>query len=189
MFVPVSFMETAMEMPRSRSLLDRMRGAAFLDVATYEDVEHDQQATGQAAVVVGIAAVASAIGTIRYGLGPSIGGIIGAFISWLIWAGVTWFIGTRLFKATATWGELLRTLGFAQAPGVLLILGIIPILGGLIRLVVAIWILIAGVIAIRSALDVDTGKAIITAVLAWLAILVVFAILASLGLGMGMGMS
>ncbi len=39
-----------------RSIVDRMRGAALLDVATYEEVEHDNEATGQAAVVVVIVA-------------------------------------------------------------------------------------------------------------------------------------
>ena len=71
---------------------------------------------------------------------------------------------------TATWGELLRTIGFAQTPGVLQVLGIIPVLGGLIRFAVAIWVLIAGIIAIRQALDVGTGKAILTAALGWLVI-------------------
>ena len=35
-----------------RSIVDRMKGAAMLDIATYEEVEHDTEATGQAAVVV-----------------------------------------------------------------------------------------------------------------------------------------
>jgi hypothetical protein len=50
--------------PGSSSIVDRMRGAAMLDVATYEAVEHDTNATGQAAVVVALAAVASAIGNL-----------------------------------------------------------------------------------------------------------------------------
>ena len=54
-----------------RSIVDRMRGAALLDVATYEEVEHDNEATGQAAVVVIIVAVCSAIGAVWRG-GPSI---------------------------------------------------------------------------------------------------------------------
>jgi hypothetical protein len=70
---------------------------------------------------------------------------------------------------TATWGELLRTIGFAQSPGVLMIFGIIPILGGLVRVVVAVWLLIAGIIAIRQALDCSTGKAVVTALLGWIA--------------------
>ena len=178
-----------MEMPKSRSLVDRMRGAALLDAATYDEVEHDQNATGQAAVVVGIVALASAIGAYRYGGRGILGSIIAAFLGWLIWSGITYLIGTRVFKGTATWGEMLRTLGFAQSPGVLLILAIIPFLGVLISFVVGIWTLICGVIAIRQALDLDTGKAIITAILAWLTILLITFVLSAVGLGVpGMGM-
>jgi hypothetical protein len=72
---------------------------------------------------------------------------------------------------------LLRTIGFAQTLGVLHVLGIIPVLGGIIRFGVAIWVLIAGILAIRQALDVGTGKAILTAVLGWLVIVLPLAIL------------
>lgn len=153
------------------SLTERMMGAARLDTAIYEEVEHDASATGQAAVVVAIVAVASAIGAIGgEGMGP-IGALIGALIGWLVWAGVTYLIGDKLLGGTASWGELLRTLGFAQSPGVLFALGIIPLLGGLVRFIVGIWILIAGIIAIRQALDFSTGKAILTVVLGWLAMM------------------
>ena len=166
-----------------RSIVDRMRGAAMLDVATYEEVENDLTATGQAGVVVAIVAVCSAIGGARGGIGGMIGGLLAAVISWLTWSGITFFVGTKLFGGTATWGELLRTLGFAQSPGVLYILGIIPLFGGMVRFVVALWILAAGIIAIRQALDVTTGKAVMTAVISWVAMIIVWSLLAMLGLG------
>jgi hypothetical protein len=152
--------------------VERAIGAARLDVATYEEVEADRSATGQAAAVVAVVAVASAIGNIGEGTTGVIGALFSAIIGWLIWSGVTYLIGTKLFGGTADWGELLRTLGFAQAPGVLYVLGIIPILGGLVKFLVAIWILVAGIIAIRQALDVDTGKAVLTAIVGWLALLI-----------------
>lgn len=95
----------------------------------------------------------------------------------MLWAGITYLIGAKLFGGTATWGELLRTIGFAQTPGVLRVLGIIPVLGGIIRFGIAMWVLIAGIIAIRQALDVSTGKAILTAVLGWLVIVLPLALL------------
>jgi hypothetical protein len=153
-----------------RSIVDRMKGAAMLDVATYEEVEHDQDATGQAAVVVVIVAICTAIGAIWRG-GPSIiAGPISAVLGWLLWAAVTYIIGDKVLGGTATWGELLRTIGFAQSPGVLMIFGIIPILGGAVRIIVAIWLLIAGIVAIRQALDFSTGKAVVTALLGWLSL-------------------
>lgn len=155
-----------------RTLTERMLGAAQLDVNTYEEVEADRTATGQAATVVAIAAVCGAIGSIGQGTGGIIGGLLTAFIGWAVWSGVTYLIGTKLFGGTADWGELLRTLGFAQAPGVLYVLGIIPILGGLVKFAVAIWILVAGIVAIRQALDIDTGKAVLTAIVGWLALII-----------------
>ena len=160
-----------------RSIIDRMRGAALLDVATYEEVEADTTATGQAAIVVAIAAVCSAIGAAGLGGPGIIGTLIGALLSWVIWAGLTYVIGDKIFGGTATWGELLRTLGFAQAPGVLLVLAAIPLLGWLVRFAVGIWMLIAGFIAIRQALDFGSGRALVTAVLGWVAMMLLSALL------------
>ena len=166
-----------------RSIFDRMKGAAMLDVPTYEEVEADTTATTQAAGVVAIVAVAAAIGGAREGSGGIIGGLISAFVGWLIAAGLTYLVGTRVFKGTATWGELLRTLGFAQAPGVLHVLGVIPLFGGLAIFAAKIWILVASIIAIRQALDFDTGKAVLTAVVSWLAAMIVMVVVfAALGI-------
>jgi hypothetical protein len=154
-------------------MVDRMKGAAMLEVGVYEEVEADTTATSQAAGVVAIVAVCSAIGSWNAGLSGMIGGLIGAFIAWLIWAGVTYLIGDKVLGGTATWGELLRTLGFAQTPGLLMVLAFIPILGALIGFVVWIWMLVAGIIAIRQALDFSTGKAVLTALLGWLAMIAI----------------
>jgi hypothetical protein len=153
-------------------LVDRMKGAALLDVATYEAVEHDESATTQAAIVVGIVAVAQTIGSIGQSGAGAFALLFTAVLGWLLWAAITYLIGDKLLGGTASWGELLRTIGFAQSPGVLYVLGIIPFLGGLVRFAVAIWVLIAGIIAIRQALDFSTGKAVLTAVLGWLALII-----------------
>jgi hypothetical protein len=160
------------------SLTERMIGAAMLSVATYEEVEADQTATSQAAIVVAIVAVAGAIGNyFRHGGRGIIGAVIAAFIGWLLWAGITYFIGTRLFGGTATMGEMLRTLGFAQSPGVIMVLAIVPILGWLAIIAVALWQLVAGIIAIRQALDFTTGKAILTALIGWVVVWIINALL------------
>lgn len=153
----------------ARSLTARMAGAARLDVETYEEVEADATATSQAAIVVGLVAVAQAIGASGEGTRGIVAMLVVAFASWVLWAGVTYGIGTVL-GGTATWGELLRTLGFAQAPGVLHVFGSVPLLGGLISGVVVLWILVAGVIAIRQALDFGTGRALLTGFVGWLAL-------------------
>jgi len=157
---------------------ERMVGAATLDVPTFEEVEHDREGTGQAAGVVALVAVAGAIGAVGHGGAGVIGELISAFIGWFIWSAVTLFIGTRVFAGTADMGEMLRTLGFAQAPGVLKILGIVPILGWLVWPVVGIWMLVCGVVAVRQALDFTTGKAIGTVLLGWLCYMVVALLIA-----------
>jgi hypothetical protein len=158
-----------MEVTQPRSLVERMIAAAKLEVELYEEVEADASATSQAAVVVSLAAIASAIGAVGGGAAAFFGGLIGALLGWLVWSGVTYLIGDKLLGGTATWGELLRTIGFAQSVGVLYVLAVIPVLGGAIRLAVMVWVLVAGIIAIRQALDFSTGKAILTAVLGWIA--------------------
>ena len=146
-------------------------------------MEADHTATGQAAGVVALVAIAQAIGGAGEGGFGIFAGVISALLGWLLWAGITYLIGAKLFGGTATWGELLRTIGFAQTPGVLYVLGLIPVLGGIIRFGVAIWVLIAGIIAIRQALDINTGKAILTAVLGWLVIILPLAIVAAVARG------
>jgi hypothetical protein len=151
-----------------RGMTDRMLGAALLHVDVYEEVEADTTATGQAAGVVAIVAICSAIGGIGGGAQAVFGGLIAALVGWLLWAGMTYMIGDKLLGGTATWGELLRTLGFAQAPGMLFLLGIIPRIGSVVIVIVAFWLLVTGVVAIRQALDFGTGRAIATALLGFI---------------------
>lgn len=153
----------------SNTFVGRMIGAAMLDVDTYEAVEHDTTLTTQAAAVVVLAAIAAGLATNE----TVIGGIVGGLVGWFIMAGLIYFIGTRLFGGTATWGELLRTLGFAASPRILIIFAAIPLLGWFVQLAVGIWSLAAAVVAIRQALDVSTGKAMLAGalgVLAWILI-------------------
>jgi hypothetical protein len=124
--------------------------------------------------------------------GSLIGGVISALIGWAVWSYVLYFVGTRFMGGTATYGELLRTLGFSEAPLVLLVLSFIPLLGGILSFVVGIWVLVSGFIAARQALDLDNTKTIITMVLGVIAVLIVIAILAAIfgtifGLGYALG--
>jgi hypothetical protein len=154
-----------MDDPERRSLWQRMRGAALLDVSVYEELEHDPSATTQAAAVVAMTAAAQAVGASGSGPGSIVGAALGALIGWLAWAGITFLIGSKLFSGTATWGELLRTLGFAQSPNVFAVLAFLPLVGWAIEAALVFWVVVAGVVAIRQALDFGTGRAILTALL------------------------
>jgi hypothetical protein len=162
--------------------------AAKLEVDLYEEVEHDLGATGQALLVVVIVAVVSGIGAALAGggaggaMGGLIFGIIRALVGWAVWSLLMYWIGTAFFRGKATYGELLRCVGFAYVPSSLSFFVFIPVLGGLLALAGAIWALIAMIIAVRQALDVSTGKAIITAIIGWVIIWVATGILAALGI-------
>jgi len=104
-------------------VIERALGAARLDAETYESVERDEAATGTALAIVVLSAIAGGIGNLRdadiLGL---IGGVIFGVIGFVLYAGVAYLIGGKLFATSetrVTLGQLLRTLGFAQAPGVL----------------------------------------------------------------------
>jgi hypothetical protein len=175
-----------MRQTTSDTLVQRMIGAAKLDPATYEDVERDVNATVSALLVVVIAAVASGLAGLgaNGGLSGLIGGILAAIVSWVVYAIVVYFIGTTILKTAetrSTVGELLRTLGFAQSPQVLLVLGVVPILGALVGLVVGIWLILTTIVAIRQALDfTSTARAVVVAIVAGLCYLIVYGLIASL---------
>ena len=169
----------------SSSIVNRMMRAARLEVPLYEEVEADLTATNQALLVVVIVAVASGIGSgIAGGSGGVVGrlifGLVTALLGWAVWSYVVYFVGTRFFHGTATYGELLRTLGFAESPSVLLIFSFIPVIGGILSLVVGIWTLVTSFIATRQALDIDNTKTFFTILIGAVALLIVFAILTAL---------
>ncbi len=122
--------------------------------------------------------------------GVAVASIVFGFIGWGVGAAVVWLVGTRLMpgkNTEADFQQVLRVVGFAQAPGLFAVLGIIPFLGWLIRFAASIWVLIALVIAVRQALDYDdTVKAVIVCVIAWVIMFVVMAMVGILGFGAAM---
>jgi hypothetical protein len=152
---------------------ERMIGAAKLDAAVYEEVEHDSGAFGQAMGVVALASIASGVGSgLRGGIPDLAGNTIVTFAGWLLWAGISYVVGMKILpkpESHTTWGELLRTTGFSASPGILRVLGVLPFVGTLIFLVTAIWMLMAFVVAIRQALDYDsTWRATAVCFVGWL---------------------
>jgi len=176
------------------NIVNRVIRAAKLDVELYEEVEADETLTAQAIAVVVITAIAGGIGAALGAIimGGGVGGFflglivtpILAVILYFIWAALTYLVGTRLFQGTADYGEMLRAIGYSYCPQVLSILSFIPCVGAIFSVVGAIWSLVAGVIAVRQALDFDTTKAVITCIIGWVVMLVINLIFgAVLGLG------
>jgi len=165
---------------------ERMIGAATLDVHTYEEVEADATATTQAMGVVVLSSLAQGIaGLTQGGSSGFVYGVIGALIGWFIWAFLVYIIGTKVLPEPQTrsdLGELLRTTGFSASPGLLRVLGAIPLLGGLLTLAVNIWMLIAMIIAVRQALDYNsTGRAVGVCLIGWLVFVVILLVVSGGG--------
>lgn len=162
-------------------LVERMIGAAKLDAPTYEEVEHDSSAMGQAAGVVVLSSVAAGIGAVgQAGWTGMLVGTIIALLGWVIWAALTWVIGTKVLpekETEADIGQLMRTIGFSASPGILRIGGFIPAIGPLIVLAASVWMLAAMVVAVRQALDyTSTWRAVGVCAIGWVILLLLQAL-------------
>jgi hypothetical protein len=150
-------------------MLARVIGVFKLDVKTFEEIEHNTSLTLYAAIIVALVSLVSGVGSGLYNalfrgsagniFGGFFGSIFSTFVGWLIWAAITWFVGTRFFKGQADLPEMLRVIGFAYLP---LFLSIIPCIGSVIG---GIWAIIAGFIAIRQGLELDNTKTFLTVII------------------------
>lgn len=163
------------------SLIPRMVGVMRFDKRTVEEVEADAGANLQALTVVLMASVAAGVGWIGVGpgrLGPIVILTLVATAGWAAWACLTYLIGTQWFPETATdttVGELLRTLGFAGSPAVLLALAIVPGFGPTVTGVVSLVTAAAMVMAVRQSLDyTSTLRAVAVCLVGWGTVLAVF---------------
>ena len=170
---------------------ERVVGAMSLKASTFQEIEHDTTAMGQAVGVIALAAVSTGLGNVWYGgVSGILTGIVMSLIGYAVWALVVWLVGTKMMPDPATkadFPETFRTIAFAAAPGILGIVTIIPILGWLLLVVLWIWQIAAMVIAVREVLDyTDTMKAVIVVVIGWLIQLVVTILLGMMFLGSAM---
>jgi len=156
----------AVDIPVDDSLQNRMIRAARLDPALYDEVKSDPGSLSGAVVVVLLSAVATGIGFGQGDLGLIALGMLFALLGWYLTAYLSWFIGTRFLpepesEARATPAELLRAIGFANSPGIVRILAVVPEIATLVILVTTVWMLFATVIAIRQGLSYQsTARAV-----------------------------
>ncbi len=155
-------------------MIQRMIGAALFNRQTYEEIEADEGALGQAVGVVLLVTLCGIIGGVIGGLlGEAsaikiilgaIGGLVFGIIRWALWVTVMYVVGGKMLRASNTqtsWGELGRVMGFAYTPGVLSVLSFVPAIGWLFPVVGFFWTLAAVTVAVRQAMDFEsTGRAI-----------------------------
>ena len=159
-------------------LIDRMWRAGRLDANLYEEVERDDTAFPQAMAVVVLSSLAAGLAMLgRLGVTGLIINSIAALAAWYVWAFVTYVIGTRLLpepQTRADYGELLRVLGFAAAPGLIRVVGVVPVLAQPSFFAANLWMLATMVVAVRQALDYSsTMRAVGVCAVGWLLQLVV----------------
>jgi len=158
---------------------NRVMRAMTLDPSLYEEIEADPTAGRQAALVVLVASIAAGIGAGGWH-GASLRTFVTftaiALATWTAWAWLVAEIGRRVLPEPQTrtsFGELLRTIGFAATPGWLQIFAAMPAMMVPVFAITAIWMLAAMVVAVRQALDYrHTSRAVAVCALAGLLALV-----------------
>jgi hypothetical protein len=167
-------------------MIERITRVFRLDTPVFREIAVDSNATGEAAIIVVIVSLLSGIGAGITGhfFSSLISQLILGVVFWALWAVVTYFIGTLVFAGKTTIEEMLRVLGYANAPRLLGFFNFIPCVGPILSLIGAVLSLIAGILAIREAMEFDTGKAVITAVIGWVIFLILgLLVLPIFGLG------
>ncbi len=161
--------------------VNRIIRACKLDISLYEEVEADKAATFQAALVVVLSSLAAGVGALSLGASNFLMAPVLSLISWYIWAYLIYFIGAKLFpeqNTKADHGQLLRTIGFSSAPGLIRIFGFTPDLMSITFIGAGIWMLVAMIIAVKQALDYgSTWRAIGVVVIGFLVQAIVLIIL------------
>ncbi len=173
----------------TNTFLQRLIGAAALDSAIYEEVEADRSATGQALAVVIASSLAAGVGARAFGGSTLVNAAfftVLSLLAWGAWAVVTFEIGVHVLPGPQTRsdvGELLRTIGFSSAPGILRVFGMLPGVTAPAFVITSVWMLAAMVVAVRQALDyTSTGRAILVCVLGWM-----LAVTLAIGIGLVFG--
>jgi hypothetical protein len=166
-------------------LMNRAIRAFKADKTLFEEVEKAENLTQEAFIIVGIGAISTALGGAIGALmissampqvagvviprpgfvGTLISQLISTVVGYIVWSYATYFVGTRMFNGTATPQEMLRVIGYASTPKILGIVGFIPGLGGLIGLILWIWSIYLGFLAVRQGLNITTQNAILTIII------------------------
>ena len=180
------------EMPHPRGIAHlrrQIQRANRLDRSLYQEVRDDRSAIGSAWTVVLLSAVCQAIGitfgpsmTPPSGVTQMVETITFSFISvillWILWSAVNSWLAIKLFHAAASAGQILRPLGYAFSPGVLMLVRLVAalqpshaialIVGGLVMTAVSLWIVVAGVVATRVGSGLSLAKSLVIAIVGWL---------------------
>jgi len=154
-----------------------LRNALALNSHFYENTRNTPRNRKLAITIVTLAAFSHALGsavillinraTFPILLVALLIDILSIVIGYYFWTFTILKIGQWLKPIDPTYGDLLSPIGFAYAPQVLSFLTLIPLLGRPIELILAVWSLLAVIIAVRQGLDISTRKAALICLVGW----------------------
>jgi len=174
--------------------LYRIFGAIFLRDDLYRAVAADKEAWRSGAALVCLAAIAQHTvrppSSMELWLVEQIGTwslpllLLIAVARWLVYSGVLFAISRLACGSAVSYPRLLRCLGFAEAPALLILFCLFfetdLNLFVTIQLAISVWLLAATVVAVRAALAINLQRAVpigVVGFVAYLAIPIVFPLL------------
>ena len=100
-------------------MINRILRAIRLDPTVYREIAEDETSMSQAAIIVVVVTLLSALGTAfvaeNFIVSFLVSWLLAVVVGWLLWAALTYFIGAKLFGGQSSIPEMMRVLGFASA--------------------------------------------------------------------------
>lgn len=159
-------------------LWSRMLQVARFDSETYLELKEDNTATGQAVAALFFACLSYGIGfallTSPFALYAILVGVLArlllSLLAGLVWAVTVFVIGTKLFQGNARFWELSRPLFFSATPGIFFILIAVPFeyVVGPVTVIVSVWVIVGGVVALKNAMGFGYERSILTYIVGFL---------------------
>jgi hypothetical protein len=162
---------------RKQGLWTTLGKALSLQAEFYDNARNNFQARRIALTIVTLAALSHTLGSAvilaieRVSFPYLIPSLLVNFLSVLagyyVWTWIIWKLGQWLKPIDPTYRDLSIPIGFAYAPQTLNFLTIIPLLGRPIQLILAVWSLLAVIVAVRQGLDLSTLRSAVICVIGW----------------------
>lgn len=153
------------------TLVSRMIRSAKLDPTLFEELADDPDSQKQSTWVVAFLVMATGFGMFsRAGVAAVNICLVTTFLAWYFWSFSVYFIGSYFFRDVTRVDRktIMRVMAFANAPGVLRLLGVIPQIAPVIFIATSIWIIAASVIGIKTAFQMDlTAKVVLLCAGTW----------------------
>lgn len=171
-----------------QSIGRRLQRLLRLDWEVFREISADQSATREAALIVGVVALLSALGVATSAPRPLLTFLlrlaIAVAVNWLFWSYVAVFVGANFYGSATSFWEMARSLGYANAPMILVALGSVGCVGWIVQALAWLAAVVLAVFATRETLEIAFENAIVTTAIAWV---LVFAlgILGSWSLSLG----